>query len=111
MLWKVVFHIDELAKWDLLLGNINNFLGRLEDDESSIRVVINAAAVLGVTKSEYIETIKKLKHKNVQFECCKIALAGNLLDEKNLSDEVQIIPSGIKRLVELQGKGYAYIKP
>ena len=111
MSWNVVFHIDELDKWNLLIGNINNFLNSMEGEVSLINVVVNASAVCGVIDKEYKNSIKSLCQKGVQVECCKIALAGNGIDEKNLPAEIIIIPSGIKRLVELQHKDYSYIKP
>ena len=42
---KVLFHVDEMEKWQLTLNNINNFLNGVE--EADILVVANAVAVKG----------------------------------------------------------------
>ena len=40
---QVVFHVDEMSKWDLLLANVTNFLR--EEGEATIEVVAYAEAV------------------------------------------------------------------
>lgn len=110
MMWKAVFHIDEMEKWDLLLGNISNFLNGLHDDYL-LHVVINAAAVSALLDEAYQEKISGLVQQQVCFECCQIALQGNGIDASYLPQGVHVVPSGIQRLIELQQRGFAYIKP
>lgn len=43
--YKVVFHIDELSKWKLLLTNVSNLLNAVDNKKFHIEVLANAEAV------------------------------------------------------------------
>jgi len=46
----------------------------------------------------------------VKLELCGITREQIGLDEKKLIPGVQLVPSGVARIVELERKGYAYLK-
>ncbi|MBO8181395.1 MAG: DsrE family protein [Archaeoglobus sp.] len=121
---RVVFHIDldSTPTFELLLGNIRNLLKSVENIEKvekveriEIAVVANGYAVKLFTKpnlEKYAEEIETLVEKGVVFYVCNNALT-NLVNVKpeSISDLCEIIPAGVVKLIELQKKGYAYIKP
>ena len=112
MEYHVVFHVDEMEKWPLVFGNLHNFLrGVAKTDLVDLHVVANAGAVLAVENEEYRTKICQLAEEGIFFEFCQIAVQGNGLDAKKAGETVQLIPSGIRRLIELQAAGCAYIKP
>ena len=114
MIWKLVFHIDEADKWPLVLGNIKNFLNGIGDQSYDINIVANAGAVTCISENglQIIKEIQLLTLRNVQINFCKIALHGNNISENTVPNYIKIVPSGIKRIAELQiNEGCAYIKP
>jgi len=110
-MWKVVFHIDELEKWPLVFGNLRNFLGDCGGAAVEAIVVANAGAVLGAVREDWQADFQQLAAQGVIFECCRIALQGNGVDLARLPAAVKVTPSGIRRLIELQQAGFAYIRP
>ncbi|AGK96858.1 DsrE family protein [Clostridium pasteurianum] len=113
---KVLFHIDELSKWKLLLGNINNLINALQNEIYNIEVVANAEAVKlydfnNNFSSEEFHIMKDLNGKNVRFVACNNALKGHGIKRENLMTFVLVVPAGILELIDKQEEGYAYIKP
>lgn len=113
MIWNILFHIDEIKKWSLVIGNINNFLNEIKEQPHHIYVVANADAVAGIMETDLRlqEVIHVLRMQDVYFEFCRIALQGHAIQEADLPTEIKVVPNGIKRIVELQMDGCAYIKP
>ncbi len=112
---KVVIHIDELDKWQMVINNIKNFIADIGDYSSKIVVVANGAAVkilLNKNSSNLLSEIERLAEKHVQWYFCKNALVGNDIDIKLIPESITVVSAGITRLVELQNKEcFAYIKP
>ena len=107
---KVLFHVDEMEKWQLTLNNINNFLNGVE--EADILVVANAVAVKGYLPDfELYETIKELDQRGVVFSACNNALKGNNIDKEYVGEFVKIVPAGVIEIAQKQMEGYAYIRP
>lgn len=111
--WRVVFHIDQMDKWALVLGNIRNFLADIRADAHDIAVVSNADAVMvwqdGQEKMQ--QGIRDAVQKGVAFYFCRNALQGNDIAEEDLPDYVHTVSAGITKIVDLQERGYAYLKP
>jgi len=113
--YKVIFHIDEISKWELLLGNVTNLLDAAEGIKIEIEVLANAEAVkyytpeLGLNPA--IENMKALHQKGVRFVACNNALKANNISKDNLLEFVETVPAGVLELIQKQSEGYAYIKP
>ena len=45
MEYKVIFHIDENARWQMLLGNVENLLRALGSGHMTVEVLANGEAV------------------------------------------------------------------
>ncbi|MBB5337289.1 DsrE family protein [Pectinatus brassicae] len=112
---KVVIHIDEFDKWQMVINNIKNFIADVGDNGGKIAVVVNGAAVnisLSKTDKGILTEMEKLTKKHIQWYFCKNALVGNGIDFKSLPEYIIVVPAGITKLIELQNKeGFAYIKP
>lgn len=113
---NVVFHIDEIKKWPLVLGNVKNFIKDIGEMSYSIEIVVNAVAVMVfAVENEAMEVLlqemETLKGQRVKISVCRNALNANSLAEANLPRFVDIVSAGVTRLVILQNEGYAYIKP
>lgn len=112
---KVVFHIDEMTKWKLTLGNVSNLLSARSDRDILIEVVANAEAVSAYVNttenSEHLDKIDVLIQKGVQFVACNNALNAFKIEPASLFPKVEIVNAGVEELVIRQHEGYAYIKP
>jgi len=42
---KIVFHIDEMEKWELLIANIKNLANGINIEDSEVEIVANSKAV------------------------------------------------------------------
>lgn len=111
---KVVFHIDELDKWPLLLANVRNLVKVTEAITSHIVVLANSKAVSvfdDSTQPNHIDAITELSVSGVAFEFCRNSLHGLNIREERLPDFIKVIPVGVLALIEKQAAGFAYIKP
>lgn len=112
---KAIFHIDELSKWKLLLGNVSNLLHAIDIERYNIEVLANSEAVKSYIANENstaeITAMKELNSKGVKFVACNNALNSYSIKKENLLDFVDIVPVGVLELINKQEEGYSYIKP
>ncbi len=113
--YKVIFHIDEINKWKLLLGNVSNLLNGMDKENLHIEVLANSEAVKYYDTKEdldtYINTMESLNKKGVRFVACNNALMAYNIKKDDIIHFVDIVPAGVVELVIKQSNGYAYIKP
>jgi len=111
--YKVIFHIDEICKSKLVLGNINNLIKDLGGENLEVELLANSEAVklMLVDSNKFSEQLKNLKLKNVTFAACANSLHQMNLDKGLLFDFCIVVPSGVGELVIKQTNGYVYIKP
>lgn len=93
---KVVFHIDEESRWDMLLGNVRNFLK--EKSNSEIAVVANGSAVKYYMQTASIDDVLL---DQVDFVACSNALANNDINIAVLDDRIRVVNAGVVELVRL----------
>lgn len=116
MPYRVVFHINEMEKWPVLLGNVTNLLKDM-GKEVEVRVLANGPSVKAYADPETIEKMKVLAEQGVRFLACRNSLkafcsGGDLcIDESSLPGFVDVVPAGVSELTRLQAEGFAYIKP
>ena len=110
---KVIFHIDEMNKWGMVLKNVENLLNAVNEKDINIEVLANGEAVKYYKKRFEIgyEDIKNLHCKDVKFMACNNSLIGNGLEKNQLIDFIEVVPVGVLELIDKQHEGYAYIKP
>lgn len=110
---QVIFHIDEIAKWPMVLANVKNLLKVVDKQSSKIVVLANAKAVSAYTTAdgEYLSAMQALSQNGVSFEACKNSLTGLKIEPHLLSDFVTVVNVGVLELIEKQTAGYAYIRP
>lgn len=112
---KVIFHIDELNKWNLTLKNANNLLNAIESNKTDIIILANSEAVklynLNNALTTEITVMKELSDKGVKFIACNNALNAYGIKKENLMYFIDIVPAGVLELINKQAEGYAYIKP
>lgn len=111
---KVVFHIDEVDKWPLLLANVRNLVKVVDVPSSQIVVLANAKAVTafnGGGAPEHQQAIADLSASGVAILACQNSLNGLKISAAQLPGFVAVVPVGVLTLIEKQSQGFAYIKP
>ena len=115
---KVVYHIDEMEKWDLLLANVRNMCAFYEaaGHAATIEVVATAAAVRALTREAARDSGRSaafaaLQEAGVLLAVCANALAANGVGADALVPSAHVVPAGVVELAQRQQEGYAYIKP
>lgn len=116
MIYKAVFHIDMDDEKALSVGlaNVTNLLLAIEDTPHKLVMLFNGPAVTMLTKeklADFADNIKQLQAEQVEFQVCNNALTKFDISPDRLMDGFTVIPAGIVALIELQNRGYAYIKP
>ncbi|QIK58028.1 hypothetical protein G7059_09310 [Erysipelothrix sp. HDW6A] len=100
---KAVFHFDNTSQWTVLSANITNIIKSGEDIE--VCVVANSQAV------EHFQDKELKLIENVPYYVCNNALNSRNIAPESLVDGVEVVPSGVVKIIQLQEAGYHYIKP
>ncbi len=114
---KVADHVSDTDAQ--ALGALRNVRNHLDTDPTAkIIVVAHAQGVDFLMEgakdkngSPYAGPVSALKSRGVSFEVCEITLKTRGLRKDQFLQEADFTPSGVVRLAELQGQGYAYIRP
>ncbi len=115
--FKVIFHINETEKWDVLLGNVTNLLKDMGSDNIEVRVLANGPSVGAYADDAKLQKMKELAEKGVKFLACRnsvknLCSGGQIcISEDSLPEFITIVPAGVSELVRRQAEGFAYIKP
>jgi uncharacterized protein len=121
---KVVFHIDEVEKWPLLLANVRNLVKVVDVAVSAIIVLVNSKAVIifdqqtfnghpfdRKVQPNHMDIVKELALQGVEFAVCQNSLTGSSISIESLPEYLKVVPVGVLELIEKQTQGFAYIKP
>lgn len=109
--FKVIFHIDEIGKWDRVIGNVKNLLKEIDPNNAEIVVIANSEAVKGYLMSEKHQALNNLTNQNVVLNICQNSMKGFEIDESELPNFVVIVSAAVLELARKQHEGFAYIKP
>ncbi|MDT8447851.1 MAG: DsrE family protein [bacterium] len=114
---KVVLQVSdndpELFK--RVLTNTVNLIKAYGMDEVGIEIVTYAGGIWMMTeKGGVADRIKGLQLQYVKFSVCGFTLSSieaSQHQRPKLLEDVEVVPYGLARIVELQRQGYAYIRP
>lgn len=130
---KVVYHADfkDPRRFSSMLTSVYNMVTTYQNDlrEYDVRIVFNSYGIRFLTEDKLegtpFETDKALQESredlkgrlmslqnsyDVELELCDITREQVSLSKDKVYDGVEAVQSGVVRLAELQGKGFAYIK-
>lgn len=112
---KAVFHINfaDPERHEHALGNIENVLKEVGDDQVTIEVVCHGKglAMLVEEKSSLKEKIAGLSAKKVRFKACENTMRKEKITKEQLLSGVDTVPSGAVEVVRKQRDGFSYFKP
>lgn len=106
-------HIDanDPARLRLALKNARNYLTVV--GEAPVTLLVNGPSVnlFAAPNAELEEMAAALTDKGLRIELCQFALNENKIAKEQLWSCCNVVPAGMVALVEMQRKGYAYVKP
>lgn len=115
---KFVFHVDEVARWQVALSSVKNTVNYLKEHNEAVEIdiVVNSEAVQVLEpnvseKKGMKESFLTLFSSGVKVLACANALKASGLEKKDLFLEVEVVPASMIHLAKRQGEGYAYIRP
>jgi intracellular sulfur oxidation DsrE/DsrF family protein len=130
---KVVYHADfaDPRRFSAMLTSINNMVTVYQQNlqEYDVRIVFVSHGIRFVTadslkgtpfaedaalkarRKELLDRVRGMHDtQGVKMELCDITRESARLDKEKLLRGVDLVPSGVVRLAELQHQGFAYIK-
>lgn len=130
---KVVYHADfaDPRRFSAMLTSINNMVNTYQEAlaEYDIRIVFVSHGIRFVTadplkgtpfvedalfrtrRKDLMERLRTLHDtQGVKLELCGITREQVRLDPEKLIAGVELVPSGVVRIAELQQRGFAYLK-
>jgi len=113
IMYKVIFHVDEITKASLALNNIRNLIADIGEQDLKVELLTNSEGIKMLLKAEkqYEPPLLELRSKKVTFAVCSNAMKALGITEDLLHSFAEVVPSGVGELVKRQSEGYAYIKP
>ena len=114
---KVVYHLDDLDRVDMVFGNINNhFKGMGGPDKVTIALVVLGPALKAFHAAnatpDLTQRTDELAKTGVALNACINTMqAQNVTLKDLLPGFIVADKGGVVRLAQLQGQGYAYLRP
>lgn len=111
---KIIFHIDELNKWNLLLKDVSILLDALGTEKFYVEVLATSEAVTFYDSNRILDSdinfMKNLNNKGVKFVACNDSLMTYHIKTDDIIHFVDIVPVGSLELINKQSDGYIYLK-
>ncbi len=116
---KVVYHMNynDESRIAETMTNISNHLQALGEGHIDIKVVVHGKAIEYFMDAVHDQakqiTLDSLRLRDVQFIICGNTLDGYKITAKDLYDveESDVVQAGLPTIVDLQQKGYIYVRP
>lgn len=109
---KVMIHVNEMDRWNVALGNVENLFASVGEANVDVIVLGNGNSVGIYSDHNGIEQMRTLSQKGARFRACRNSLARlRPSAESELPDFVEVVPAGIAEVISRQKEGYAYVKP
>lgn len=116
---KVVYHMNyhDEGRISETMTNISNHIQAVGEEHIEIKVVVHGRAIeyfMNAANDQAKQiTIDSLRLRDVQFIICGNTLDGYNVTRKDLYDveEEDVVQAGLPTIIDLQQKGYIYVRP
>lgn len=116
---RIIMHYDALFHFDnsepelnIAISNIQNYRKALPDTDFTAVLLVNGPGIKLMGKdSPQAQALQELHEAGVSIRVCNNAMNKFGLTAEWLHPACTIIPAGIVEIVDLQRKGFAYVKP
>ncbi len=109
-------NIEDPLIWNLTLNNIANVITEVGKENVEIKLVTYGPGINMFRKGksnilERLDSLKKANGKALDYTVCSNTMRGMKVEKSEIVEFVHDLYPGIVRIMELQEKGYVYIKP
>ena len=115
MSYELCLHVDanDPAVLAFAFVNARNYMNGLPGKEFELVLVANGPAVtlFVPAQAELQTTAEELMARGLTLRLCKPALEAHKMPAADLWPGCEVVPTGLVEIVELQNKGFAYIRP
>jgi len=119
---RLIIHVDDNdpAKMNLALNNLSNVYDYYQKKGEPVRVeVVAYGPGLNIFRADTSPVKKRLETLKMTYDTVTYSACGNTMTamEKaehkpvHLVPDVQVVPAGVIRIIELEEKGWSYIRP
>ena len=110
MSYDLCLHVDanDPAVLAFAFVNVRNYMNGLPGKEFELVLV---AKLFVPAQAELQKTAEELMARGLKLRLCKNALDANKMTAADLWPGCEVVPAGLVEIVELQNKGFAYIRP
>jgi uncharacterized protein len=114
---KVVYHLDDLDKVDMVFGNIkNHYAGMGGPDKVTIALVVLGPALKAFhadkATPDVTQRTDEMKKTGLALNACINSMKAQEITLKDLLPGFAVADKGgVVKLAELQGQGYVYLRP
>ena len=106
---------DNPQLWNLMLNNIGNLIGAMGKEHVDIKVIAYGPGInmfkKGSSVLERLDSLKKFAGPSVGYTVCSNTMKAMKVEREDIVSFVDDFYPGIVRVVELQEKGYVYLRP
>jgi intracellular sulfur oxidation DsrE/DsrF family protein len=106
---------DNPQVWNLTLNNIANLIGAMGKEHVDIKVITYGPGINMFKKGsrvlERLDSIKKFGGSSIGYTVCSNTMKAMQVERQDIVELVDDFYPGIVRIVELQEKGYVYLRP
>jgi intracellular sulfur oxidation DsrE/DsrF family protein len=111
---KLVVQVSDSnpATWNLALNNVKNVQKDLGKDNVEVEIVAYGPGI-GMLKadSEVANRINEATESGVKVVACENTMKGQKLTRDDMNAKISYVPAGVVEIMQLQQKGYAYLRP
>jgi uncharacterized protein len=111
---KLVVQVSDSnpATWNLALNNVKNVQKDLGKDNVEVEIVAYGPGI-GMLKadSEVANRINEAADAGVKVVACENTMKGQKLTRDDMNARISYVPAGVVEIMQLQQKGYAYLRP
>ena len=111
--YDLVLHVDKTdGSLSIAMSNAINYAKALIKEPYEMVLVVNSRAVTQMTKgSAIVSDLEKACAAGLAVRVCRNALEATGTKEEDLLPQCVVVPAGLVEIVDLQRRGYAYVKP
>jgi intracellular sulfur oxidation DsrE/DsrF family protein len=109
---NVIFHIDESAKWPMVLNNVQHYHEWLTAHRvnAQVEILANGDAVTDAVQGSKVD-LSAVANGNTSVSVCANSLNQRHIDQNSLQTGLHVVPVGVIELAQKQQAGFAYIRP
>lgn len=111
---KLVVQVSDSnpATWNLALNNVKNVQKDLGKDNVEVEIVAYGPGI-GMLKadSEVANRIGEAVDSGVKVVACENTMKGQKLSKDDMNARISYVQAGVVEIMQLQQKGYAYLRP